>query len=62
MAKNILNNNVVHYVKDMMWAWHKRNLPMVDISGLFKASRLLRDEPHPSASRSCQKNRICLSS
>lgn len=55
MAKNILNNGVVHHVRNMMTTWFKRTLLSVTVPSLFGASRLLKGEPHLSPSRSCQK-------
>lgn len=56
MTKNILQPDVVHHTINIMMAWLKRALPAVTFSGLFDASRLLKDEPHPFASRSYPKD------
>ncbi len=55
MTKNVLNNDVVHHVRNIIAAWFKITLLSVTAPSIFGASWLLKGEPHLSASRSCQK-------
>lgn len=45
MTKNVLNNDVVHHVKNMMLAQLKIALPKVGIHNFSDASRILNDDP-----------------
>lgn len=56
MTKNILKGDMVYHMKIIMQSRLKIALPLVTFPSLFGASHLLKDEPHPSAKPSCQKN------